>query len=215
MGECIICGTSTEGHICDSHQEDAVFEFKGNRPDQLTPGRFYQVTVDGYAEFGVFVDLSDRVTGLLHRSKLDKRLESLDWEVGDNVYVQVTNIRDNGDVDLGWSIRQSERDFRGVLVQEPDGDRMPGQADQKEPESEQEDEAEMATESEPQTANDPEPATEPEVDNEPEPDTEAEAKVEAEAEHEDPATGGETSDLEPESEAAASEITQVSVAELR
>ncbi|WP_224449490.1 DHH family phosphoesterase [Haloprofundus salilacus] len=122
MGTCIICGTPVEGRICDSHQEDVVFEFRGNDESQLTPGRFYSGTVDGYADFGVFVDLAPNVTGLLHRSELDRRLESLDWEPGDTVFVQVKNVRDNGNIDLGWSIRQSERDFRGALVQDAEGD---------------------------------------------------------------------------------------------
>jgi RecJ-like exonuclease len=122
MGSCIICGKSVEGHICDTHQQDAVFEFRGNHANQLTPGRFYRGTVDGYAEFGVFVDIGDSVTGLLHRSELDQRLESLDWEAGDTVYVQVKNVRDNGNIDLGWSIRQSEREFRGTLIDDPEED---------------------------------------------------------------------------------------------
>ncbi|MEF8852929.1 MAG: OB-fold nucleic acid binding domain-containing protein [Haloarculaceae archaeon] len=120
MGSCIICGTSTDGRICDLHEEDVVFEFRGNRPDQLTVDRFYRGTVDGYAEFGVFVDIGDSVTGLLHRSELDQRLESLDWDAGDTVFVQVTNVRDNGNVDLTWSIRQSESEFRGTLVDDPE-----------------------------------------------------------------------------------------------
>ncbi|WP_265108175.1 DHH family phosphoesterase [Halosolutus halophilus] len=116
MGNCIICGTPVDGEICESHEEDAVFEFHGNSPSQLTPGRYYRGTVDGYADFGVFVDIGDHVTGLLHRSELDKRLESLDWEPGDDVFVQVLEVRDNGNVDLGWSIRQREREFRGKLI---------------------------------------------------------------------------------------------------
>ena len=120
MGSCIICGTSVEGRICDLHEEDALFEFRGNSADQLNIGRYYRGTVDGFAEFGVFVDIGDSVTGLLHRSELDQRLDSLDWDAGDEVYVQVKNVRDNGNVDLGWSIRQAEREFRGVLVDDPD-----------------------------------------------------------------------------------------------
>ncbi len=122
MGSCIICGTSVEGRICDLHQQDVVFEFRGSRPDQLTEGRFYRGTVDGYAEFGVFVDIGDSVTGLLHRSEIDQRLDSLDWDPGDTVFVEVKNVRDNGNVDLGWSIRQAEREFRGTLVDDPDAD---------------------------------------------------------------------------------------------
>jgi len=120
MGSCIICGKSVDGRICDLHEEDVVFEFRGNQPDQLSVDRYYRGTVDGYAEFGVFVDIGDSVTGLLHRSELDRRLESLDWESGDTVFVQVQQVRDNGNVDLGWSIRQAEEEFRGTLVDDPD-----------------------------------------------------------------------------------------------
>ena len=125
MGNCIICGTSVDGEICESHEEDAVFEFRGTTPSQLTPGRYYRGTVDGYADFGVFIDIGDHVTGLLHRSELDKRLESLDWEPGDEVFVQVLDVRDNGNVDLGWSIRQREREFRGHLVETADDEFLP------------------------------------------------------------------------------------------
>lgn len=130
MGSCIICGTSTDGPICDVHQEDVVFDFRGDSAGQLVEGRFYRGEVDGYADFGVFVDLAPGVTGLLHRSKIDRRLESLDWDVGDDVYVQVTNVRENGDVDLGWSIRQEPREFRGVLIQDQEGDRLPDEEEE-------------------------------------------------------------------------------------
>jgi len=102
-----------------------VFDFRGDSPDDLVPSRFYRGVVDGYAEFGVFVDLAPGVTGLLHRSELDRRLDSLDWEPGDDVFVQVKGVRDNGNIDLGWSIRQADREFRGVLVQESSGERPP------------------------------------------------------------------------------------------
>ncbi|WP_435333124.1 DHH family phosphoesterase [Haloarchaeobius sp. TZWWS8] len=125
MGNCIICGVQVDGHICQSHEEDVVFTFEGNHPNQLTPGRYYRGTVDGFAEFGVFVDIGDSVTGLLHRSELDVRLDSLDWDPGDTVFVQVTDVRDNGNIDLGWSIRQAESEFRGKLIDNPEGDRLP------------------------------------------------------------------------------------------
>ncbi len=69
MGNCIICGIPVDGEICESHEEDVVFEFHGNAASQLTPSRYYRGTVDGYADFGVFVDVGDHVTGLLHRSE--------------------------------------------------------------------------------------------------------------------------------------------------
>ena len=145
MGSCIICGSSVEGRICDSHEEDVAFDFRGDSPQQLGSGRFYRGTVDGYAEFGVFIDLAPGVTGLLHRSELDRRLESLDWEAGDTVYVQVKNVRDNGNVDLAWSIRQAERDFRGLLIQEDGTERLPDE--EAEAEAAKADAAEAADES--------------------------------------------------------------------
>ncbi|WP_137285230.1 DHH family phosphoesterase [Halorussus salinisoli] len=130
MGSCIICGTPADGAICESHEQDVLFEFTGDNPNQLTPGRYYNGTVDGFAEFGVFVNVGDSVTGLLHKSELDQRLDSLDWDEGDEVFVQVTGVRDNGNVDLGWSIRQSEREFRGKLVDDPErGAVLPEEAD--------------------------------------------------------------------------------------
>ena len=129
MGNCIICGTPVDGEICESHEEDVVFDFHGNAPSQLSPGRYYRGTVDGYADFGVFVDIGDHVTGLLHRSELEQRLESLDWEPGDDVFVQVLDVRDNDNVDLGWSIRQREREFRGKLIDTGDTEKRPEDVD--------------------------------------------------------------------------------------
>ncbi|GAA0716569.1 RecJ-like exonuclease [Halorubrum trapanicum] len=150
MGSCIICGTDVGGgRVCDSHQEDVVFDFRGDSPDGLVPSRFYRGVVDGYAEFGVFVDLAPGVTGLLHRSELDRRLDSLDWEPGDEVFVQVKGVRDNGNVDLGWSIRQADREFRGVLVQESSGERL---LDEEPSEGDDSEETEETVESEDQGA---------------------------------------------------------------
>jgi RecJ-like exonuclease len=136
MGSCIICGASVDGRVCDLHEEDVVFEFRGTEPDQLTPRRYYRGTVDGYADFGIFVDIGDSVTGLLHKSELDTRLDSMELEPGDTVYVQVQNVRDNGNVDLGWSIRQDKDRFRGALVDDPTGggDRLIEDDDEDEPE---------------------------------------------------------------------------------
>ena len=107
-----------------------MFDFRGNSPNQLVPDRFYRGVVDGYAEFGVFIDLAPGVTGLLHRSELDRRLDSLGWEPGDEVFVQVKGVRDNGNIDLAWSIRQADREFRGVLVQDGDTEHLPEEDDE-------------------------------------------------------------------------------------
>jgi len=137
MGSCIICGIPVDGgHVCDSHQEDVLFEFRGNHASQLIDNRFYEGTVDGYADFGVFIDLAPGVTGLLHRSELDRRLESLNWEPGDTVCVRVNNVRDNGNIDLGKSIRQSEREFRGKLILDGTDEKLPAEPDVGEDEDE-------------------------------------------------------------------------------
>ncbi|PSQ42492.1 DNA-binding protein [Halobacteriales archaeon SW_5_68_122] len=210
MGNCIICGTSTDGPICDIHQEDVAFEFDGDHPSQLTPGRYYLGQVDGYADFGVFVDIGN-VTGLLHRSKLDQRLESLNWEVGDSVFVQVNNVRDNGDIDLGWSIRQSERGFRGLLVDAPDGDYL---ADEQEDNDDDEPEAAVDEQSGGTPA---EPDDEPAADPEPEYKPESEQSGEA-----DDQSGGTPSDEELAEEAGTAsetdetaDIDRIPVEELR
>ncbi|MFB6135879.1 MAG: OB-fold nucleic acid binding domain-containing protein [Halobacteriaceae archaeon] len=218
MGTCIICGTSVDGRVCESHQEDVAFEFRGDRPEQLVSGRYYRGTVDGFADFGVFVDIGDSVTGLLHKSEVRGRLESLEWEPGDTVYVQVLGVHDNGNVDLGWSIRQSAREFRGRLVHDPGAEPPEYESDAGESASEvvrtgpserprgngsESGKTETDTESE---GGAPEPESE-EVETEPEPDeTEPEsAEIEGEGEAAEPESAeveAETESVETEPEAA-------------
>lgn len=136
MGTCIICGASVQELVCESHEEDVYFLFEGESANELSADRYYQGTVDGYADFGIFINIGQNVTGLLHTSELDRRLESIDWEPGDTIFVQVKNIRENGDVDLGWSIRQHESEFRGGLIDAPDGMRRIDEEEPPEPDTE-------------------------------------------------------------------------------
>ena len=240
MGSCIICGTSTDGPICDVHQEDVVFEFEGNEPSQLTPGRFYRGTVDGYADFGVFINIGN-VTGLLHRSKLDRRLESLEWEVGDEICVQVNNVRDNGDIDLDSSIRQSADDFRGSLVQSPDGDRLPDDGDdgngrsgsgrsdtspsersdadagtdtdESETESGSGSEATTGTTSTTKPDSDSEADSEPKADSELEPESKPESKPEPKPEQESEPEAVADTESDPDPEADLERVTVGSLSE--
>jgi len=144
----VVTGDDIEGQIGNLHEEDIVLEFVGSRPDQLITGCYYEGTVDGYADFGVFVNVGDNVTGLLHRSELPRRLESLEWDPGDTVYVQVKNVRDNGNVDLGWSIREGATEFRGQFVHDPEDEYEREQDAEAEPEPEAES-GEPATDVEP------------------------------------------------------------------
>ena len=194
MGSCIICGTPVDGHICDSHQEDVVFEFRGNHANQLRSGRFYRGVVDGYADFGVFIDIAPGVTGLLHRSELDRRLESLDWEPGDTVCVQVKNVRDNGNIDLGWSIRQSNREFRGALIQDGTKEYLPEEFEDADEESEaSESESESESESDSATSVQEEKEQPSESEPEPKPEPEPQSTVPANADD-----GQDESEPEPE-----------------
>ena len=204
MGSCIICGTSVEGRVCDSHEEDVVFDFHGDSPHQLVDDRFYRGTVDGYADFGVFVDLAPGVTGLLHRSELDQRLDSLGWEPGDTVFVQVKNVRDNGNVDLGWSIRQAEREFRGHLVQKDDGAEAEFEPEDVEDTAEDAEEAAEEAEEIEEAAEELEDAAEDVA----EADEEAAAEVEAAAEE----IEGAAEDVEESAEEAAEEAEEAEVA---
>ena len=208
MGSCIICGTDVEGdgRICRSHQEDVVFDFRGNSADQLVANRFYRGVVDGYADFGVFVDLAPGVTGLLHRSELDMRLETLEWEPGDQVFVQVTGVRDNGNIDLAWSIRQAEREFRGELLHDGDDEWLPDdqteETDSAEPTETDTAEATETDETESTETDTAEATAEPAETDETEPSETGHEPDSAESES---VTSDEPNLSEPESESTAKE----------
>ncbi|GAB6878767.1 DHH family phosphoesterase [Halorubrum gandharaense] len=53
----------------------------------------YHATVNGVVDYGVFVDLSDSLSGLVHESNLDG-----EYEVGDKLIVRLTEVKENGDV---------------------------------------------------------------------------------------------------------------------
>lgn len=58
-------------------------------------GKIYAGTVQGFANFGTFVQLSARLKGLVHKSNILLRHEERD-----QIYVKVINIRNNGNIDL-------------------------------------------------------------------------------------------------------------------
>jgi RecJ-like exonuclease len=61
--------------------------------DDVAEGKRYLVTVNGVVDYGVFVDVSDTVSGLVHESSLQG-----DYEKGDELVVRLTEIRENGDI---------------------------------------------------------------------------------------------------------------------
>ncbi|MFC6614599.1 DHH family phosphoesterase [Halopenitus salinus] len=56
-------------------------------------GAHYHAEVNGVVDYGVFVDVSDSVSGLVHESNL-----SGSYEVGDRLVVKLEEVRENGDV---------------------------------------------------------------------------------------------------------------------
>jgi RecJ-like exonuclease len=61
--------------------------------DDVDVGDRYHAEVNGVVDYGVFVDVSDNVSGLIHESNLDS-----DYQVGDRLIVELESVRENGDV---------------------------------------------------------------------------------------------------------------------
>ncbi len=61
--------------------------------EDVSEGNYYHATVNGVVDYGVFVDLSDSVSGLAHESNYEGS-----YEVGDDLVVKLTEIRENGDL---------------------------------------------------------------------------------------------------------------------
>ncbi|EMA67146.1 DHH family phosphoesterase [Halorubrum kocurii] len=53
----------------------------------------YHAEVNGVVDYGIFVDVSDAVSGLVHESNLDDA-----YAVGDRLIVRLTEVKENGDV---------------------------------------------------------------------------------------------------------------------
>ncbi|UOO94138.1 OB-fold nucleic acid binding domain-containing protein [Halococcus dombrowskii] len=72
--------------------------------EDVEEGACYRATVNGVVEYGVFVDLSASVSGLVHESNLDGS-----YDVGDELTVRLVDVRENGD--LGFeSIDATDRE---------------------------------------------------------------------------------------------------------
>jgi RecJ-like exonuclease len=61
--------------------------------EDLEEDTYYHAKVNGVVEYGVFVDVSENVSGLVHNSELIG-----DYEVGDDLLVELAEIRENGDL---------------------------------------------------------------------------------------------------------------------
>lgn len=80
----------------------------GCTTDDIAVGNRYHATVNGVVEYGVFVDLSNTVSGLVHTSNLIGT-----YDVGDELIVELDEIRENGDVGF-IEVELSEYETRHV-----------------------------------------------------------------------------------------------------
>ncbi|WP_136688632.1 DHH family phosphoesterase [Halorhabdus amylolytica] len=80
--------------------------------EAVEEGMMYHATVNGVVEYGVFVDLSEEVSGLVHESNLQAS-----YSTGDKLIVELESVRDNGD--LAFAERRPD-DYRTVAVEYDD-----------------------------------------------------------------------------------------------
>ncbi|ELZ26565.1 recj-like exonuclease with dnaj-type zn-finger domain [Halogeometricum pallidum JCM 14848] len=102
------------GSNSDADSRPVVYDLAPNCTlDDTEVGANYHAVVNGVVEYGIFVDISDEVSGLVHESNLDRT-----YEVGDRLVVALEEVRENGDVAFDTV---SFDDYRTVTVDyEPD-----------------------------------------------------------------------------------------------
>ncbi len=61
--------------------------------DDVDRNRTYLAEINGIVDYGVFVDLSESISGLVHESVLEGT-----FAVGDELAVELESVRDNGDM---------------------------------------------------------------------------------------------------------------------
>ncbi|WP_255150317.1 DHH family phosphoesterase [Halorarius halobius] len=84
---------SADGDV-DATDESVVYDLApGCTTEDVEEGARYHATVNGVVEYGVFVDCSEHVSGLVHDSEL-----SGDYDVGDELVVELLDVRENGDL---------------------------------------------------------------------------------------------------------------------
>ncbi len=93
----------------DADSRPVVYDLAPNCTiDDVEPDSYYHAVVNGVVDYGVFVDVSDTVSGLVHESKLDRS-----YRVGDRLIVRLENVRDNGDIAF---VAEDPGEYRTVTV---------------------------------------------------------------------------------------------------
>jgi RecJ-like exonuclease len=88
----------------------------------VAEGNIYQGKVQGFANFGMFVQLNDRIKGLVHKTNMKG-----DHKERDSILVKVRQIRPNGNIDLEevtiqvYQVQNVERKSTTVRISELSG----------------------------------------------------------------------------------------------
>ncbi|MFC6826083.1 DHH family phosphoesterase [Halopelagius fulvigenes] len=94
----------------DADSRPVVFDLAPNCTlDDADVNENYHAVVNGVVEYGIFVDISDEVSGLVHESNLDRT-----YEVGDRLIVSLDEVKENGDVAFS---AVDPSDYRTVVVE--------------------------------------------------------------------------------------------------
>lgn len=89
-----MCGEST---MKNTDSDDAIVFRLGAGCDlaDIEEGNVYQGKVQGFANFGMFVQINDRIKGLVHKTNMKG-----EHKERDSILVRVRQIRPNGNIDL-------------------------------------------------------------------------------------------------------------------
>ncbi|AGB39497.1 DHH family phosphoesterase [Natronococcus occultus] len=82
------------GDAGDGDGDSVVYDLDSDcTADDLERNQSYLAEINGIVDYGVFVDLSDSVSGLVHESVLEGT-----YAVGDELVVELETVRENGDM---------------------------------------------------------------------------------------------------------------------
>ena len=87
-------GTGDDGTDLAADSDSIVYDLDPRCTlDDVDTEKRYLATVNGVVEYGVFVDLSEEISGLVHVSNLVGN-----YDVGDDLVVELAEVREDGDV---------------------------------------------------------------------------------------------------------------------
>jgi RecJ-like exonuclease len=102
-------GTGDDGTDLDDSATPTAYDLdSGCTIEDVEVDNWYHATINGVVEYGVFVDLSDEISGLVHVSNLVGS-----YDVGDDLVVELAEVREDGDVSFA-EVQLSEYDTESI-----------------------------------------------------------------------------------------------------